>query len=540
MTPTTKPFFHKSLLIPGESLSLLPWIIKSFTFFFTSNMSGFSANVDSSMNSLNGGKAPLSLHRADISNNYGTNYIFQGNCGSSFVGMNSFLQENAARCDHIAFTLATQTVAAAEACCLQEKYESIMMDRRTVMNEFARARAIVAIQTVAAVEACRLKEKLESLMMERHSVMKELVRARASAAQTFAAVEACRLEETFECLMMERRSALKEFVRACAISAAQTRLEDKWESLMMESHSVMEEFVRYRAIEALTAEESIRIGKNMIRWELPRLDTTRVAMGCGGSGTGTETDAGTHMDSGSQGLSWEKVQSSIESSFATKSQDSDSVLMALAEKFQIPVNRPNMMCRPSTYNFVQCSVQTHEGNRISPHDPPAPDPIHASSPAPSLTGDRKIKDACKHKKDKADDGPRRPLSAYNIFFSEMRAIILEESEEGVVETGNEEQLREFTLRACKDDAKVPRDLRAFTQNLMNKRQSTTSRKRVHKKSHGKVSFLTLVKTVGQRWRELPQHQKKKYEDLANLDRARYRNEIKAAEERLEREVLSTS
>jgi hypothetical protein len=76
----------------------------------------------------------------------------------------------------------------------------------------------------------------------------------------------------------------------------------------------------------------------------------------------------------------------------------------------------------------------------------------------------------------------------------MRAII-EESEERIVETGNEEQLREFTLRACKDDAKVPMDLRAFTQDLMKKRHSNISRKRKHKKSHGKVSFLTLVKIM---------------------------------------------
>lgn len=111
---------------------------------------------------------------------------------------------------------------------------------------------------------------------------------------------------------------------------------------------------------------------------------------------------------------------------------------------------------------------------------------------PLLTGDRKIKDTCKHKKETADDGPRRPLSAYNIFFSQMHVMIPEESEERIVETGNEEQLREFTLRACKDDAKVPRDLGAFTQDLMKKRQSNISRKRKHKKSHGKVSFLTLV------------------------------------------------
>ena len=497
---------------------------------FFSNICSFSANVDSSMNSSNGGKAPLSLHRADISHNNGTNSILQGNCGSSFVGMNSLLKENAACFDYITFTLATKTVARVEACRLEEKIESLMMERRSVMKEFARARAIGAAQTVAAVEACRLEEKFERLMMERRRVMKEFSMARASAALTVATVEDSRLEEKFERLMMERRGAMQEFVRAHAVSAAQTRLEDKWESLIMESRRVMEESVRYRAIEALTAEESIRIRENYPRCELPRLDTTRVTMGWGGSGTATETEAGTHMDLGSQ-VSWEKVQSVIESSSATKSQDSDSVLMALAEKFQLPVNRPNMMCRTSTYNFVQCGVQTYEGKMIIPHGLPAPDPILASSPAPPLTGDRKIKDACKHKFETADDGPRRPLSAYNIFFSQMRVIILEECDERILETGNEEQLREFTLRACKDDAKVPRDLRAFAQDLMKKRQSNISKKRKHKKSHGKVSFLTLVKTVGQCWRELPQHQKKKYQDLANIDRARYRNEIRAAEER---------
>jgi hypothetical protein len=60
-------------------------------------------------------------------------------------------------------------------------------------------------------------------------------------------------------------------------------------------------------------------------------------------------------------------------------------------------------------------------------------------------------------------------------------------------------------------------------------------KRVHKKSHGKISFLALVKTMGQRWRELPQHQKKKYQYLVNIDSARYRIEIRATEERLRRE-----
>ncbi len=89
--------------------------------------------------------------------------------------------------------------------------------------------------------------------------------------------------------------------------------------------------MRYPAIKALTAEESIRIGKDMLREEQPRLDTTRVTTGCGGSGTETKTYM--HRDLGSQELSWEKIQSSIELPLATKSQDNNSVLMDLAEVF---------------------------------------------------------------------------------------------------------------------------------------------------------------------------------------------------------------
>ena len=107
------------------------------------------------------------------------------------------------------------------------------------MKEFARSCAIVATQTITAVEACCLEEKLECLMMERHSVMKEFAMARASAALTVTTVEDSCLEEKFECLMMERRGAMQEFVRARAVSAAQTSLENKWESLMMGLRAVV-------------------------------------------------------------------------------------------------------------------------------------------------------------------------------------------------------------------------------------------------------------------------------------------------------------
>ena len=212
--------------------------------------------------------------------------------------MSSFSRENPTLSEYLGFTLAIQNLVDVEACCLEEKFESLMMERGSVMKEFLRAGDIGATRTVAAMEACHLKQKCESLMTE--------------------------------------------------------------------SRNVMEDFLKYSAVKALTAEESIHIGKHMIRWELPRLNTTHVSvtMDLGGSGMGTEMEAGAHMDLGSQGLSWEKVQSSIESSSTMKSQD--------------------------------------------------------NAPTPLPTGDRRIKNACKHKKVKANDSLRRPLSAYNIFFSQMR------------------------------------------------------------------------------------------------------------------------
>ena len=110
--------------------------------------------------------------------------------------------------------------------------------------------------------------------------------------------------------------------------------------------------------------------------------------------------------------------------------------------------------------------------------------------------------------------PRRPLSAYNIFFSEMRNIIVEEHTKDDVEKKND-----TPILADED----------FTQALMKKRFSSESKKRVHRKTHGKVAFTTLAQTVGKRWKELSEESKKRYKELAELDRERYKKEKMAVQ-----------
>eukprot|EP00956_Cyclotella_meneghiniana_P003304 scaffold4007_cov49-Cyclotella_meneghiniana.AAC.4 len=163
---------------------------------------------------------------------------------------------------------------------------------------------------------------------------------------------------------------------------------------------------------------------------------------------------------------------------------------------------------------------------------------------------------------------RRPLSAYNIFFSEMREIIIKEEEDAAANNadgkdGNEEDAKsddkidnnevkaagmeqDDSNTESKDmDAKTAskadidqatehdtsavmsnpqRDMQDFTKSLMAKRLTPTATRRVHRKTHGKISFTTLVKTVGRRWKALPEESKTRYKELAELDRERYKKE----------------
>ena len=144
--------------------------------------------------------------------------------------------------------------------------------------------------------------------------------------------------------------------------------------------------------------------------------------------------------------------------------------------------------------------------------------------------------------------PRRPLSAYNIFFSEMREIIIKEQadetdegpddeekkDEGAAEdvTDDKDVSKEDDNTAVKQDEtdndtnqdSTKKDMKDFTKALIQRRLTAKQHKRVHRKTHGKIKFTTLAQTVGRRWKELPEEKKQKYKDLAELDRERYKKE----------------
>lgn len=91
--------------------------------------------------------------------------------------------------------------------------------------------------------------------------------------------------------------------------------------------------------------------------------------------------------------------------------------------------------------------------------------------------------------------PKRPLSAYNIFFKEERHRILE-------------SIPESAAAVEEEDSKQP------------------GRKR-RKNPHGKIGFENLAKIIGQRWQELGQPQVQSYKVKAEADKLRYKEEMEA-------------
>ncbi|GFH53573.1 hypothetical protein CTEN210_10049 [Chaetoceros tenuissimus] len=145
----------------------------------------------------------------------------------------------------------------------------------------------------------------------------------------------------------------------------------------------------------------------------------------------------------------------------------------------------------------------HDSNyKLSSHAEEKEVTSAAQSDTPKATNQKqkeakKTETQKKKKRKKSKDAPKRPLSAYNIFFKEERQRMLQS---------------------------LPSMDNGPTSN------SSSKCSRHHRKGrdqpHGKISFENLAKTIGSRWRELGSAERKKFEILAAKDTERYTEEMK--------------
>lgn len=103
---------------------------------------------------------------------------------------------------------------------------------------------------------------------------------------------------------------------------------------------------------------------------------------------------------------------------------------------------------------------------------------------------------------KPKDMPKRPLSAYNIFFKEERARILDDIPAPLGYPGPEEQPEEERVgEAAERRGSGPRP------------------------PHGKIGFENLAKTIGKRWKSLEPDRLAHYKKLASEDMERYKRQM---------------
>jgi hypothetical protein len=176
--------------------------------------------------------------------------------------------------------------------------------------------------------------------------------------------------------------------------------------------------------------------------------------------------------------------------------------------------QPHSDTPPGTFPLFSMSSKLNRVPSLIPVAYSAP--LQAQPPSRKSKGGSSSASKRKTKSEMEDIKPKRPLSAYNLFFRDERARLL-----GMLDTAQ-----------CQDtsDAVVMMDPRGMSANggfrscsIGSIGDESHSKKR--RKPHGLVSFDNLGKTIASLWHNIDPQQLAMYEALALQDKERYELEM---------------